>query len=277
MPCVPTRMLGERRRATRMVVGSAASVVIVALGACDCGTSHEVDPSADATVDANDVGSSDANVDAAADANVDAQADAGTGGRCRISAECPQVPPPPEDVPDWFTDPRESVSPSCCRGPCVAVTPLGPCVSGPAPLTCENGGADVCPQNMLCMSNRCGWAECIPDCVTNGDCAAQGLQCEGTTCRFDCRTPGYAGCPDGRTCRANGGCGEPPCAGDSCGPHRVCGPVNVDALGDDGCRARTCMSDADCPDDGGGICVEGICNADLGFCGYEFGSPPPPP
>lgn len=136
-----------------------------------------------------------------------------------------------------------------CRGTLECAAPNDPQVCG-------------VPANERCSSDA--------DCDPSGRCHAVVDPCSPDGIGSECRPPcSDGGCGEGFVCGAGGACEAIACdEGWSCEPQQACdpvlaqsGPVHARAHG---CVAIACSSDGECP--GGGACVNGVCQDDVGSC-----------
>ena len=94
----------------------------------------------------------------------------------------------------------------------------------------------------ICEVDRasCGCVpECLPGCQSDGECGP-GLTCQSARC-LPAPCSDDVDCPANFECSSSGGSGQR-------------------------CRRLECDLDADCAPGGGGFCVEGTCQEQLGYC-----------
>lgn len=157
--------------------------------------------------------------------------------QCRLKASapfmCPQFGCP---------QPQCCSDDSTCGRPLICLRPdqqqqCGTCNT--LPSTCTNDAS--CGRGSVCLPRRCacsGETDCQPGCGPMNPCA-RGETCNPMTLRCEeQRCSAASPCPSGMDC--------------------LLGPAGGV------CRARACMSDADCGDV---FCVSGSCGPSLGTCG----------
>jgi hypothetical protein len=197
--------------------------------------------------------------------------------------DCQRPPPPREDMSVLdgpARDLRSGGRDLSVRDAAMAdAAPIDLSTGGGAPLDLGDG---VCSIEHSCKSGMCyapgefmGCGACRPPpkdtCTSDADCKPLGTSYICSSDPRDCFCSAVAICRPG--CAGPADCdatwqvcgGDNRCTGMPCGGPGSC-PANYDCVAAR-CAPRACTSSADCT----GYCVNGLCYASAGHCGF----PPP--